>query len=365
MKSKIVLCLVIGCIWICSFDRAEAQDPQYTQYFSTPLYYNPALTGVAPGLRARFNYRSQWPNLPTPYRAYYFSADIGDRNLPGIGGLGIMINSDNEGVGFIKNLELALDFGVRIPITKFMVSQVGVKVSLKQKTINWNDFVVSDQLSEKYGNIYQTALNHPDANKKTFADFAVGGILQGQNESGSFSGTLGFAVDHIFQPDESFLQTSSSPLPRKWIVHGEGIISGRGGSSAGLNYSGFSDPLKIYMGFLFLSQSKFNNLEVGLNLMKFNVYLGGWYKTTMTGAVSNSFALLAGYNYHFAEGMSIRFMYSYDIPISGAMLGTGGAHEISIALEFSNISLFGGGGRGYVTAGGKKGYDNIECPVFY
>lgn len=357
--------MILGCIWICNPDRVLAQDPQYTQFFSTPLYYNPAYTGIATGLRARFNYRSQWPNLPTPYRAYYFSADLGDRNLPGAGGLGIMINSDNEGVGFIKNLELALDLSVRVLITEFLSAQVGVKASLKQKTINWNDFVVTDQLSEKYGNIYQTAMNHPDANKKTFPDFAAGGILRGVNESGSFQGTLGFAVDHLFQPDESFMQTSSAPLPRKWIVHADAVFQIGESSSSGLSTSGFSDPLKINPGILFISQSRFNNIEVGLNLMKFNIYLGGWYRSTMTGAVSNSFSLLAGYNYRFAEGMSVRFIYSYDIPISGAMMGTGGAHEISIALEFSNISLFGGASKGYTTYGGKRGYDHIECPEFY
>ncbi len=365
MKSKIVLYMIFGCICICAPDRVDAQDPLFTQFFSAPLYYNPAYTGIATGLRARFNYRNQWPNLPTPYKAYYFSADLGDRNLPGAGGIGLMVNSDNEGVGFIHNLELALDIAVRIPITEFLIAQVGVKGSLKQKTINWNDFVVTDQLSEKYGNIYQTALSHPDANKKTFPDFAAGGILRATNESGSFTGTVGFAVDHMFQPDESFLQTSSAPLPRKWTAHVDAVFQlGQGGSTAGLSANGFGDPLKLNPGLIFISQSRFNTIEVGMNLMKFNVYLGGWYKTTVTGAVSNSFALLAGYNYKFAENMSARFMYSYDIPISGAMMGTGGAHEISIAIEFSALSIFGGSGSSGRYSS-RRGYDHLECPEFY
>ncbi|MCX6282209.1 MAG: PorP/SprF family type IX secretion system membrane protein [Bacteroidetes bacterium] len=366
MKSKIVLFVIIGCIGLSTPDRVKGQDPLFTQFFSAPLYYNPAYTGIATGLRARFDYRNQWPNLTTPYRAYYFSADLGDRNLPGAGGIGLMVNSDNEGVGFIHNLELALDISVRIPITEFLVAQVGVKGSLKQKTINWNDFVVTDQLNEKYGNIYQTALSHPDANKRTYPDFAAGGILRTTNESGSFSGTLGFAVDHMFQPDESFLQTSSSPLPRKWIAHMDVVFQvGEAGSTSGLSSNGFGDPLKLNPGILFVSQSRFNTIEVGMNLMKFNVYLGGWYKTTLTGAVSNSFALLAGYNYRFAENMSARFIYSYDIPISGAMMGTGGAHELSIVIEFSSLKIFGGSSGGFRGNGSRKGYDYMECPEFY
>jgi len=365
MKRKLVLSMILTSVLICTTDHVKGQDPLFTQFFSVPLYYNPANTGINPGLRARFDYRNQWPNLPVNYRAYYFSADLGDRNLPGAGGLGLTVNSNNEGVGFIHDLELALDIAVRVPIAEFLVAQVGVKASLMQKTINWSDFVVTDQLNEKYGNIYQTAMIHPDANKKTFPDFATGGIIKATNESGSFMGTLGFAVDHLFQPDESFLQTASSPLMRKWIVNVDAVFQvGEKGSTSGFSSLAFKEPLKINPGLLFISQGNFNTLEVGLNLLKFNVYLGGWYKTTMTGAVSNSFALLAGYNLAYYEGMSAKFMYSYDIPISGSMMGTGGAHEITIVLEFNNIQLF---GRSNTTSryGGKKGYDYLDCPAFY
>ena len=57
------------------------QDMNYSQYFSTPIYYNPAFTGINSGLRARFLFRDQWPSLPSPFKSYFFSADLGDRNL--------------------------------------------------------------------------------------------------------------------------------------------------------------------------------------------------------------------------------------------------------------------------------------------
>jgi hypothetical protein len=69
--------------------------------------------------------------------------------------------------------------------------------------------------------------------------------------------------------------------------------------------------------------------------------------------------------------MNIKFMYSYDIQISGALQGTGGAHEISLILEFDHLSLFGGGGGGgggsLPGAGGaSKRYGGpMECPSFY
>jgi type IX secretion system PorP/SprF family membrane protein len=360
MKKSIIVSVFLM-MFIGQVPNLHAQDPLFTQYFSEPLYYNPALTGANEGLRARFNYRDQWTNLPTSYRAYYFSADLGDRQLPGAGGLGIMINSDNEGTGFIHNFEAALTIGVRIPLAKLMVAQLGIKASVKQKTINWDDYFLTDQLSEKYGLIYQSAFTHPDANKRVYPDFGAGMIVQFSTETGNITGTAGIAFDHLFQPDESFLATASSPLPRKFIGQFDMVISaGSQGSSSMANW-GSGSGLLINPGILYINQSQFNTIEAGVNLQKFNFYLGSWFKSTLTGAPSNSLAVLAGYNFPLSEEMAIKFMYSYDIPISGAMLNTGGAHEVSLVLEFRNISLFGGGGSTRT----RNGYEPIECPFFY
>jgi hypothetical protein len=107
----------------------------------------------------------------------------------------------------------------------------------------------------------------------------------------------------------------------------------------------------------------------GLNLLKYNIYLGAWYKSTLTGVVNSSVVLLAGYRYIFMEDMSIKFMYSYDLQVSGALNGTGGAHEISVVLEFDKLSIFGGGGRktggGFIPGGSRRNGGPMECPSFY
>ncbi len=368
-KVFIYPCLLILGI-LGTLHTARGQDVNYSQYFSAPLYYNPAYTGINTGLRARFLFRDQWPALPIDFKSYYFSADLGDRNLPGAGGIGIMINSDSPGVGLINTFQAALTIGVRIPIASFMVAQVGIKAAVLQRKINWDDLVFADQLDPKYGAIYQTSFIPPDASSKVVPDFAAGGIFQFANDRGNINGSLGFAVDHIFRPDVSFLSDNSAPYPRKWVVHGDAIFSaGYGYSSRSHGSSG--DPLLINPGFIFQSQADLNHLEIGLNLFKFNIYLGGWYKTTLTGNVNNSIALLAGYKYMFMQDMSIKFIYSYDLQIAGVMQGTGGAHEISLVLEFDGFSLFGGGGggsrggRGYIPTGRSKGYGPLECPTFY
>ncbi|MFH1160440.1 MAG: PorP/SprF family type IX secretion system membrane protein [bacterium] len=358
------LFVILGILGV--FPAGQGQDANYSQFFSAPLYFNPAFTGINTGLRVRFLFRDQWPALPIDFKSYYFSADLGDRNLPGAGGIGIMINSDSPGGGLINTLQAAITVGVRVPITSFMVAQVGVKAALLQRKVNWEDLVFADQLDPKYGAIYQTSFIPPDANTRTVPDFAAGGILQFSNEPGNINGSVGFAVDHIFKPDVSFLPNGESKYPRKWVVHGDAIIASGYGSSSSM-YGNSGDPLLINPGFLFQSQANLNMLEIGLNLLKFNIYLGGWYKTTMTGDVNNAVTLLAGYRYNFMEDMSIKFIYSYDLQIAGVMQGTGGAHEISLVLEFNGVSLFGGGGGrgGFTPTGRSRGYGPLECPTFY
>ena len=372
MKKVIIypLLVVLGILGI--FRSGQGQDVNYSQFFSAPLYFNPAFTGINTGLRARFLFRDQWPALPIDFKSYYFSADLGDRNLPGAGGIGLMINSDSPGAGLINTMTAAITVSVRIRIASFMAAQVGVKAAILQRKVNWDDLVFSDQLDPKYGPIYQTSFIPPDANTRSVPDFAAGGILQFSNETGNINGTLGFAVDHIFKPDVSYLTNGSSQYPRKWVIHGDAIFTTGYGSASSL-YGNAGDPLMLNPGFVFQSQASTNMLEIGINLLKFNIYLGGWYKTTMTGDVNNSIALLAGYRYSFMEDMSLKFIYSYDLQIAGIMQGTGGAHEISLVLEFGGVSLFGGGGgggrggRGGFVPGGRTrgGYGPLECPSFY
>lgn len=338
------------------------QDPNYSQFFNNTLYYNPAYAGLYTGLRVRFSFRDQWPALPYDFKAYHFSADLGDRNLPGQGGIGLIMNADNEGIGFIKNLSLGAMFSVRIPFTRFMIGQLGIKACWLQKRVDWDDFVFSDALSEKYGNINPTEFVHPESEVRNMPDFAVGGIMQFSNETGGMTGNIGFAVDHLFEPDQSFLQNVKAPLPRKWVANADMIFAV--GSSGGFNAMD-EDAFRLNPGIIFQSQGGLNSIQAGLNLTKFGIYLGLWYKGAFGDYSNAAMTLLGGYKYVFADNMDIKFTYSYDMQLTGALQGTGGAHEISLILGFGNLSIFGGTASGGGPPRAKGGYDSrLECSEF-
>jgi hypothetical protein len=192
-------------------------------------------------------------------------------------------------------------------------------------------------------------------------------LLQFANSDGNVTGVGGFAVDHVFKPDESFLSTASAPLPRKYVAHLDLIISSSGGSSSSSMYAngGGSDPLKLNPGIIYQNQNSMSTIMAGVNLLKFNIYVGAWYKASFGGlSGGDAIVLLVGYRYTFAEDMSVKFMYSYDLITTGNMQGLGGAHEISLVLDFDKLSLFGGGGGGTPGRSMRNG-GALECPTFY
>ena len=362
MMNKIKL-VFLTCILTGAAIQLFGQDPNYTQFLNNQLYYNPAYTGLYTGIRARFSFRDQWPELPYDFKAYHFEADLGNRNLPGSGGVGLFFNTDNDGIGFIKNLNLGISLAVRIPFSSLSVGQVGIKVSWLQKSVNWDDFTFSDALSERYGNIYQTDFIRPDQNVRNMPDFGVGGIVQFGNEQGSYTGTVGFSVDHLFEPDQSFLQTAKAPLPRKYVGHADMIFAVGGGSGFSKMSKG---SLKLNPGVIYQNQGGLNSLQAGINLAKYGVIVGLWYKGAF-GSYNNSiFAFMAGYGADVGNNLGLKFTYSYDMQMSGALQGTGGAHEISLILDFNSESIFGGQSvrSGKQRGGHFEGQTPWECAEF-
>jgi hypothetical protein len=58
--------------------KALAQDPNFSQFFASPLTLNPAMTGKFDGVyRVAGNYRNQWPTIYNAFTTYTASFDMG------------------------------------------------------------------------------------------------------------------------------------------------------------------------------------------------------------------------------------------------------------------------------------------------
>lgn len=349
--------------------NAFAQDPHFSQFYNVPTFYNPAVVGLSPGLRARFAVRDQWSQLPGDLRNYNLSIDFAERSIPGSGGLGLVVMNDHAGTGYFKTSSVGLSSSVRINLQENMVSQVGITTSFVQKTINWDNLVFTDQLDPVYGNVYESSFLAPNTGSVFYPDFSAGGVFRFSESSSTFSsimGTFGLAVHHLFRPNESFLSLSS-PLPRKLVITGD-IIFEIDGNSKGLYFKrdDKSNSFKFNPGFIYESQADFRTYALGLNVLKSSIYSGVWFRNRTAELVkSTDLILMLGINAALTNDTRIKINYSYDFVLTEIRPGTGASHEVTITFELDKFNLMGGGGSGYgFSTRRHRSMEELECTPF-
>ncbi len=331
MKRKISLFILINLLLTCGI---SAQDFDFSQWYNNPTYYNPAYVGLTTGLKARFTYRRQMVKIPASFRTYSFSVDIAERNLPGAGGIGLIVDNHSANQGMVNQTIVGLMPSVRVPIAEYMVMQLGVQVAWVQKRINWDNLIFPDQLDPRYGNIYPTSFVEPNANKISYPDFSAGMIFQFKGNN--VSGVVGAALFHLTRPNESFYQ-GTAPLNRKWVAHIDLIWD----FEQNKGFYRRSSKFKINPGFIYQNQSKLSTFAFGSNFYFTSIYLGFWYKNeSFEYTTFSSLQIMGGIRIPFGDEFNMKLMYSYDFVIYPEYAFAGPTHEITLIMDFDNISLF-------------------------
>jgi type IX secretion system PorP/SprF family membrane protein len=289
------------------------QDIEFTQYQNTPIYYNPAQTGAKEGLHTNTLGRFQWPNLQFSYNSFHFEGDFGMRSIPGVGGFGVFVSENCDNIGFMKNFLVGASLSSRINIASHFALQFGMKGSMTKRKVNWDNLIWQDQMSELYGEIYGNSFEPPAESEKAYFDMGVGGLFQFKNESSTFSGSAGFAVDHLFQPDISLLNSGEEALKRKYVVTTDFFITTFECSTCKLKGYGFKDPLTIAPGLLYQNQNGNNTIQVGSNLTKFNFSVGFWYRYAFEQSRNDAYSFLFGYRVYFSKNASMNLSYNFDL----------------------------------------------------
>src|SRR6188768_2000492 len=104
MKKLLLTLLLLSTIVSVSL----AQDPNFSQFFASPLTLNPALTGKFDGnFRIAGNYRNQWPTINRAFITSTIAADftILNKTLPynDRWGVGALAYTDAQADGVLKN----------------------------------------------------------------------------------------------------------------------------------------------------------------------------------------------------------------------------------------------------------------------
>lgn len=317
---------VILLVWVMVGPVSEiwAQDQQYTQFYAAPMALNPAFAGTSIQSRVATTYRNQWPSIPKAFVSYNFSFD---HFVPEIkSGLGLNVSHDRAGTGALTFTSVALQYAYEINITRKISLRPAISLGYGSNFLDIDKLTFSDQLARE-----EDGLTTLDPDRARFAedpvnypDFGAGFLV--------FSDKfwIGASVHHINEPVHSLVGRESI-LPRRFSAHG-GIrvkISDVGA---------FSKRQYIVPAFNYQNQGLFDQLDLGFYYEYDPIVLGLWYrgipgikKNANSSVNQDALAVLVGY-----EINNMRIGYSYDLTISSLTPNSGGAHEISIVMEFAS-----------------------------
>lgn len=261
----------------------DAQDPSFSQFFSSPLSLNPALTGNFNGtMRAVANMRSQNADFNNAYNTQTVSVDFNlmanrikstDRLS-----MGVLLLSDQTGNKIItqNNLAVSLAFMKGLDNEQNRSIAIGFQANYGNRRFNAANAQFEDQLTPGgFTNSSGDLLLNNDLSRSAL-DLNAGLLYQ-------FAPTkehhyyLGLGLFNLLQAQKGF-GTGTSIAPMRQSVHG-GMISPIG-------YAG-----TFHASFHFQRQKEFSQLSIGGAYSYYikdalqsyvELYLGAWYRTDQT-----------------------------------------------------------------------------------
>jgi type IX secretion system PorP/SprF family membrane protein len=291
---------------------SSAQDPEFTQFYSNPLYLNPAFAGTQKCPRLVMNYRNQWPSLSGSFVTTSASYDQHVKTIQG--GLGLIVMNDRAAENTLNTTTLSGIYSYEQPISRQFSIKAGLQATYFQKSLDWDKLTFGDMIDPRKGFIYQTQ-DVQRGGKVSNVDFSAG-IL-------GFSNTIygGFAVHHLNEPNESLI-VGTSRLPMKYTVHAGAVIP--------IEKKRKNSDANISPNVLYRRQGEFQQLNLGLYVNKGPLVAGIWFRGLLFGEkYRDSFITTIG-----IQSDVVRFGYSYDLTISELTPSTGGSHEVSLTINF-------------------------------
>ena len=259
---------------------AEAQDPNFSQFFASPLTLNPALTGKFDGVfRVAGNYRNQWPTINNAFETKTASVDFGvlQNRLAEIDklGVGVMGFTDRAGNGVLVTNSAAVSLAYHKGLDENGYHQIGAgfQVGYVNKRLDVTKVYFEDELTP-LGFVPGTTAEFFANNQVNVSYVDVNaGVLYNGTTNGYNNFYIGASMYHINRPKESF-------------QGGEYLLASRTTLQAGGRIP-IGTHNFIHIAANHSMQAKAHNTIVGgafsYNITQsdvdpINVYLGSWYR---------------------------------------------------------------------------------------
>ena len=300
-----------------------AQDPQFSQFYSSQLYLNPAFTGNTIQDRVIMNYRKQWPGIPEAFISYAFSYD--HKFASNNSAAGIQVIRDKAGSGGLNFTNIAGLYSYALKLSEKHYIRGGIRVSNTWRALDYGKLTFADQLIRGGGVETNELIN----NQRSYFDAATGLVFNSKNY------WVGIAANHLNRPNQSLIGIKSR-IEINTSIHG--------GINIPITWNGIKReiPSSVTIAANYKAQRSWDQLDVGTYFRRDPVIIGVWYrglpglKSNNSGDLNHD-AVIILLGYHLTE-YRLRIGYSYDITISAIRSDSGGSHELSLIYEYASPS---------------------------
>jgi type IX secretion system PorP/SprF family membrane protein len=208
----------------------NAQDPSFSQFFSSPLNINPALTAnINADWRLISNLRDQWIGPASPYvtGTVSYDAKVFQNKIPNVEdkgntmGIGGMLMFDRAMSGVVKSTyaSLNMSYNIKLSETEYYKERLGVGFGAIYGTRNI-DFSRVDFEEQFTGYGFNTNLPTGESalsNMKPYVSASAGITYSASNEKSNFD--AGVAAFHLNKPRQTFLKDKNEFLAIRKVAH--------------------------------------------------------------------------------------------------------------------------------------------------
>ena len=225
MKCFVV---TIGCIILVY--TSYGQDPSFSQFFSSPLNINPALTAkINADWRLIANFRDQWIGPASPYVTGTISYDSKilqnkTANVPekdNYIGMGGMLMYDNVMSGVIKSTYASFNFSYNVKLAESGETNhrlgIGFGGIYGRRYIDFTELDFEEQFTGTGFNKNLPTGESALSNMKPYVSVSTGLLYSYQTEKSNFD--LGVAAFHLNRPNQTFLADEKQRLPVRKVAH--------------------------------------------------------------------------------------------------------------------------------------------------
>lgn len=326
-------------------NSASAQDPNFSQFFVSPLTLNPALTGKFNGdFRVAGNYRDQWPEISKAYITSTVSVDApilrGKLSDIDTWGVGIMAMTDKTANGVLSSNFFSVSTAYHKGLDENGLHQIGLgfQGTYANKRLDGTKLDFLDELDANGGftGLSQETIDDQQISVDHFS-FATGVLYNGSTD-GFNNFYLGVSAYHLNRPKESFTGNLFYQLNSRITVNAGGAVPLGDGSKT------------AYISSLYSTQAGATNIVAGGALgfllnddeeNPSNFFVGTWARfNNVNDAIIPYIGLEFG---------GFRLGASYDINISSLKTASQSRGGLEISLIFIKRP---------------PGYKPVPCPRF-